>query len=282
MLFQSTHPSWGATLINTPRWTARTISIHAPIVGCDVIDLTENNSTKISIHAPIVGCDTLSTLDIYRQSNFNPRTHRGVRRNIGITFIIGIAYFNPRTHRGVRLCCSIKLIALMKFQSTHPSWGATNSVSTQASISLISIHAPIVGCDQRAQVCSYLYEDFNPRTHRGVRRFLVSCSVLSLIFQSTHPSWGATYKALYATVSENISIHAPIVGCDEYSIVFDKHIADFNPRTHRGVRHYWNVIVYAYDKISIHAPIVGCDSTTLFNNKSLYYFNPRTHRGVRL
>ena len=33
--FQSTHPSWGATLYNAEIDDNKKISIHAPIVGCD-------------------------------------------------------------------------------------------------------------------------------------------------------------------------------------------------------------------------------------------------------
>ena len=33
------------------------ISIHAPIVGCDVMEPSIDKDMNISIHAPIVGCD---------------------------------------------------------------------------------------------------------------------------------------------------------------------------------------------------------------------------------
>ena len=169
------------------------ISIHAPIVGCDCLcerhrqSLVEFQSTHpswgatkkkplqrqlydISIHAPIVGCDVCRTMIKEIESNFNPRTHRGVRpqahrndskRNcisihapivgcdtIVSTFTGSVFYFNPRTHRGVRL---VRSIIMDCFSS-------------------ISIHAPIVGCD-----ISYAgnKDDYS-------------------LFQSTHPSWGAT------------------------------------------------------------------------------------------
>ena len=78
------------------------ISIHAPIVGCDK-DTYEASvkADNISIHAPIVGCD-IGGLFIYgTEQNFNPRTHRGVRRSWKDWWYYSI-YFNPRTHRGVR------------------------------------------------------------------------------------------------------------------------------------------------------------------------------------
>ena len=79
--------------------------------------------------------------------------------------------FNPRTHRGVRPLPNPLNPALDNaFQSTHPSWGATK-VKLPFVISLvISIHAPIVGCDSAQQMQKLKDKDFNPRTHRGVRR----------------------------------------------------------------------------------------------------------------
>ena len=126
--------------------------------------------------------------------------------------------FNPRTHRGVRLSSSEKpFIGCEIFQSTHPSWGATRCkvinvhshgyfnprthrgvrphVSGKFSNSnIISIHAPIVGCDLFLNRQSQIQEDnFNPRTHRGVRQN-----------DRCNFRWRRC-----------ISIHAPIVGCDE-------------------------------------------------------------------
>ena len=79
--------------------------------------------------------------------------------------------------------------------------------------------------------------DFNPRTHRGVRQiktWLIFSNMI--IFQSTHPSWGATQTINRLYIRIVISIHAPIVGCD------------------MGTK-----IIEVYLIISIHAPIVGCD-----------------------
>ena len=57
---------------------------------------------------------------------------------------------------------------------------------------LISIHAPIVGCDEDG----------------------ISENVICQLFQSTHPSWGATLEKDDKSKAVEISIHAPIVGCD--------------------------------------------------------------------
>ena len=127
-IFQSTHPSWGATSCtaiqiqqyrisihapivgcdNLPRYLLKCyrISIHAPIVGCDIVDSRGNEGISISIHAPIVGCD-----------------HASWKR------WLDVGYFNPRTHRGVRRIQSKRKTCAFRFQSTHPSWGATAKIA---------------------------------------------------------------------------------------------------------------------------------------------------------
>ena len=59
-----------------------------------------------------------------------------------------------------------------KFQSTHPSWGATEEAEQWLNTEEISIHAPIVGCDMKDIYNGMVYVNFNPRTHRGVRLLL--------------------------------------------------------------------------------------------------------------
>ena len=116
-----------------------------------------------------------------------------------------------------------------------------------------------MGCDRYIFQIVLYSSYFNPRTHRGVRPL--------------------TANQIYSIV--NISIHAPIVGCDVKtgSNVFT--IGYFNPRTHRGVRHKAKVNQLLFTTISIHAPIVGCDHNIVYHLLMAFYFNPRTHRGVR-
>ena len=123
--------------------------------------------------------------------------------------------FNPRTHRGVRLSLTLISLTIYVFQSTHPSWGATAYLVFCINLSKISIHAPIVGCDD------------------GVHKRKINYTV--------------------------ISIHAPIVGCDfiVFKLIYQQ--TYFNPRTHRGVRQLSEGLLKVTLLISIHAPIVGCD-----------------------
>ena len=146
------------------------ISIHAPRVGCDVVEQPGADlDALISIHAPRVGCD-----DFWGGA--------GSWRN----------NFNPRTPCGVRLSLPTSSAIWEIFQSTHPVWGATTlslyhliwtsnfNPRTPCGVrrrvfgriyrrQKISIHAPRVGCDADGSVSPFSQLHFNPRTPCGVR-----------------------------------------------------------------------------------------------------------------
>ena len=91
-----------------------------------------------------------------------------------------------------------------------------------------------------------------------------------ILFQSTHPSWGATCVFCEKRKTCDISIHAPIVGCDSIKMLTSKILDYFNPRTHRGVRHRILTLNQNFVYISIHAPIVGCDLELIKCNVSRF------------
>ena len=169
MIFQSTHPSRGATKLKRNGKLPITISIHAPLAGCDNQPLSNSPST---IH------------------------------------------FNPRTPRGVRPGRRNRRSPIFRFQSTHPSRGATFAYCFDAFGLDISIHAPLAGCDNDFEPYWILYKDFNPRTPRGVRQ--ADTQLNGLITA--------------------ISIHAPLAGCDPHDAGHVGSAYYFNPRTPRGVR----------------------------------------------
>ena len=145
--------------------------------------------------------------------------------------------FNPRTPRGVRRFIFMFYVARKE----------------------ISIHAPLAGCDCAFFIFFKAVAHFNPRTPRGVRRVYMTGIMIFGLFQSTHPSRGATDTQRFAIPSTNISIHAPLAGCDSRAELWLNPKMYFNPRTPRGVRQYRCGMWYRRA-----------------NN-----FNPRTPRGVR-
>ena len=167
--------------------------------------------------------------------------------------------FNPRTPCGVRQHQSGQQRRPGQFQSTHPVWGATFLEGQEGYQSGISIHAPRVGCDDKFQFSGCPPYDFNPRTPCGVRPDAAMAEVDALIFQSTHPVWGATFLRPGGFPRGSISIHAPRVGCDySYPGCVD-HVQLF-----QSTHPVWGATVklfrlFSIVKISIHAPRVGCD-----------------------
>ena len=214
-IFQSTHPVWGATQRYLDSISDQLFQSTHPVWGATDASATSARQASISIHAPRVGCDHTLLSCVPGFHDFNPRTPCGVRLLIDVKHTANID-FNPRTPCGVRR------------SSPH---GGRDLLG-------ISIHAPRVGCDPHGvgpRKAKRKY--FNPRTPCGVRPATcgvftdshkisihaprVGCDVLSRLdaafrkpFQSTHPVWGATCPCPSLRSCKEISIHAPRVGCD--------------------------------------------------------------------
>ena len=147
------------------------ISIHAPLAGCDGIRcLIVRRTYPISIHAPLAGCDRrtrcsrrstesfqsthplrgatveVPVLGAVRE-HFNPRTPCGVRLINLCTPFWPMIHFNPRTPCGVRPGGQRLERRIRTFQSTHPLRGATTDADLASAPRIISIHAPLAGCD---------------------------------------------------------------------------------------------------------------------------------------
>ena len=187
--FQSTRPSWGATQFPLPARRRHSISIHAPLVGRDRCRRTATASSKpfqstrpswgatrsaasksshldISIHAPLVGRDQRRSIGRSKPMNFNPRAPRGARRDHGCALSHG-ADFNPRAPRGARRVGLAGEIDAPVFQSTRPSWGATQRDRRLCAVLGISIHAPLVGRDTPNSGIYRHFSNFNPRARVG-------------------------------------------------------------------------------------------------------------------
>ena len=191
-LFQSTHPTRGATVESAVSAWRYSISIHAPNEGCDFLSASLYASSfnfnprtqrgvrlhrqkgcaerlMISIHAPNEGCDAAP------KSWYFPWTISIHAPNEGCDTLASYRTTPPAqfqsthpTRGATRL--SLPLAASRKFQSTHPTRGATADVDLLWRPLTISIHAPNEGCDGIYTGTNPEILDFNPRTQRGVRR----------------------------------------------------------------------------------------------------------------
>ena len=142
---------------------------------------------------------------------------------------------------------------------------------------LISIHAPLAGCDRTKTILTKL----------------------TTKFQSTHPLRGATIDIDGTSYTYTISIHAPLAGCDHRHFYYhtsglgfqsthplrgatrSSHFIsavslNFNPRTPCGVRLFCEYSFKCQQAISIHAPLAGCDQYIL-GQLGRYYQFQSTH-----
>ncbi len=148
-------------------------------------------------------------------------------------------------------------------------------------VSLISIHAPLTGCD-------IVYK--------------VDCARYRISIHA--PLTGCDFKLNCERGIQDISIHAPLTGCDsDVCFINLNPIIYFNPRTPYGMRlNFINPSIqtkefqsthplrdatecsrrgFTIKRISIHAPLTGCDGRSFITIGKITNFNPRTPYGMR-
>ena len=147
----------------------------------------------------------------------------------------------------------------------------------------ISIHAPIVGCDDLLEMYNIGKEQFQS-THPswGATKTSDWETDNLVLFQSTHPSWGATkLDSAYFTCKEFQSTHPSWGATSDFKISYSSYLLFQSTHPSWGAT-YEEKAKEGITAISIHAPIVGCDRLQSQKTIStLSDFNPRTHRGVR-
>ena len=170
---------------------ALAISIHAPLAGCDKDAGERQKAIAISIHAPLAGCDPGSWWPCAARFHFNPRTPCGVRQGFMYRGVDAVIFQSTHPLRGATRPRPSPP-AWSGFQSTHPLRGATAPTPTSScrhnyfnprtpcgvrpaagtsgtEQPVISIHAPLAGCDRGGGLFPRRIFYFNPRTPCGVR-----------------------------------------------------------------------------------------------------------------
>ena len=126
----------------------------------------------------------------------------------------------------------------------------------------ISIHAPLAGCDRCGSQQGHGRDHFNPRTPCGVRHAVEEVSPSAREFQSTHPLRGATTPKLLQSRNCRFQSTHPLRGATVSVCLGVKDLQHFNPRTPCGVRlHAGNAACFSLLFQSTH-PLRG--ATTSF------------------
>ena len=148
------------------------------------------------------------------------------------------------------------------FQSTHPLRDATPLISFDIAVFndfnprtpygmrphgnghclvffLISIHAPLTGCDKNVRKNRQSEKNFNPRTPYGMRHNYIFEKINERYFNPRTPYGMRHFEGDILTLVIVISIHAPLTGCDLERLLKPIWMNDFNPRTPYGMRQSW-------------------------------------------
>ena len=166
------------------------VSIHAPRVGCDLDLVCRMLGVKVSIHAPRVGCD-------YARQRLQRYGY--------------VSIHAPRV--GCDAALSSGQLWQIKFQFTHPVWGAT-------------------GC----RLAVGARAGFNSRTPCGVRPDSLGVDLWFFIVSIHAPRVGCDLRRTRGIAVFRVSIHAPRVGCDLAAAPSGSGQRRFNSRTPCGVR----------------------------------------------
>ena len=179
------------------------ISIHAPHTGCDSIKQTSTDTTyKFQSTHPTRGATLFVVFIATARSDFNPRTPHGVRPPYIMMKLEDLKISIHAPHTGCDNHGFRPTAVCLRFQSTHPTRGATSRLSRVDRYLRISIHAPHTGCDHYAVVYGEGPVHFNPRTPHGVRQLYVGARMplalhiahsLETFFVSNCNSYNFTY-----------------------------------------------------------------------------------------
>ena len=258
--FQSAHPVRGATI--TPSMFTLVSAYFKPRAPCGArqtrIEFASDN-IKFQTTRPVWGATTITVAGAVVYDKF-----QSTRPVWGATCVTcwrttAVTYFNPRAPCGARHRQPRQPEQHGEFQSTRPVWGATTRRMSDGTETDISIHAPRVGRDRKAQKSrrKHYISIHAPRVGRdnftgdGVDRILISIHA---------PRVGRDLPAAYNHLHQLlISIHAPRVGRD----VIDG-TGLCAARIFQSTRPVWGATFFA-----------------LFGLFGAAYFNPRAPCGAR-
>ncbi len=226
--------------------------------GATIALAQRKQAEAISIHAPLAGCDLRKPQPRKPQPNFNPRTPCGVRRVRCSATRRRTIFQSTHPLRGATPSEELQTLPTA-FQSTHPLRGATKSEPNTFTWGVISIHAPLAGCDQEI-CCKALGKD-----GISIHAPLAGCDDHRVLFRHAVP----------------ISIHAPLAGCDLAVSRSSRRAANFNPRTPCGVRLIIAFYFGTQSQFQSTHPLRGATSWRFQFLSRSADFNPRTPCGVR-
>ena len=117
---------------------------------------------------------------------------------------------------------------LFQFLLTHPLRGATHTCNPFPTVSAISTHTPLAGCNCFLCTPGILDFDFYSHTPCGVQHPSPSPSGIIRQFLLTHPLRGATHATNLLMMTAIISTHTPLAGCNRKIMYFTANCTPYN------------------------------------------------------
>ena len=168
-----------------------------------------------------------------------------------------------------------------KFQSTHPSRGATRAIWIPHSWrKYFNPRAPCGARRCSGRPCCNLYGYFNPRAPCGARPARNKVGLLTCTFQSTRPVRGATLPVMHGVWDLRISIHAPRAGRDSGLSVNIHKVSNFNPRAPCGARPSKSTKAITASTFQSTRPVRGATLKPITANMIVEFQSTRPVRGA--
>ena len=146
-----------------------------------------------------------------------------------------------------------------EFQSTLPARGATSMSAYIFKQTMISIHAPRTGSDDRRGHKHHRQRHFNPRSPHGERRRSLCRTGWSRTFQSTLPARGATPAGRQPGKEQKFQSTLPARGATRRHGGDGEQVPFQSTLPARGATHPRHA-GHRAPAISIHAPRTGSDT----------------------
>ena len=184
-----------------------------PSRGATIMYILAALLTSISIHAPLAGSDERQVGSTRHFANFYPRSPRGERHGEPC-LPYSPENFYPRSPRGERQRFKTSAPKTWDFYPRSPRGERLRRLIRIPRNHWISIHAPLAGSDVVQIVQCIPHTIFlSTLPSRGATHFSIP-GLFHREFLSTLPSRGATSGGVLRIHGIIISIHAPLAGSD--------------------------------------------------------------------
>ncbi len=144
-----------------------------------------------------------------------------------------------------------------------------------------SFAAPLAGRDDQPAYPVRDIPNFNPRAPCGARHGYLRLVLAGCHFNPRTPCGVRLDIAEDGRIDQDISIHAPLAGCDAGRCTPKSQKTHFNPRTPCGVRLRQRLPGRSAARFQSTHPLRGATPDARAQLLRLQHFNPRTPCGVR-